>query len=69
MIAEDIKRNMKIKYNGYAHYVQSVDSPDPAKKDGTPKMCKFQLRTRLGHHGTVIQVAIPFNTPITLLGE
>lgn len=64
MIADDLKKDMKIKYNGFAHYVLAVMSPDPSKKDGTPKICKFQLRTRLGHHGTTIQVDMPFYTKV-----
>jgi len=68
MLAYEVSNGARIKWNGFAHHVISVPPPNLENaKTKTPMMCKFMLATRLGHHGTVIEIAVPFDEEMEVL--
>ena len=68
MRADELKKNMKIRYNGWAYHVFEVLPPDVGNpKRGIEPANKFLLRTSMDHFGTTVDVKMPPDQEVEVL--
>ncbi len=68
MLASELKKNMRVRHNGWAMVVLEVSPPDLGNpKRGIEPACKFQFATSLDHFGTTIQVKLPPDEEVEVL--